>query len=100
MKMNDQTVFENPVLHEKYYRFFHKSGLPIYVFPTAHTTTCAVFGTRYGSVDNCFRLAGETAYTTVPDGIAHYLEHRMFTQADGSDVTEQFSAIGDRKSVV
>ena len=94
MKMNDLTVFENPVLHEKYYRFFHKSGLPIYVFPKAHTTTCAFFGTRYGSVDNCFRLAGETAYTTVPDGIAHYLEHRMFTQADGSDVTEQFSAIG------
>lgn len=92
--MNELTVFENPVLREKYYRFFHKSGLPIYVFPKSHSTTCAFFGTRYGSVDNCFRLAGETEYTTVPDGIAHYLEHRMFTQKDGSDVTERFSAMG------
>lgn len=92
--MNNLTVYENPVLREKYYRFIHQSGLAVYVFPKAHSTTCAFFGTRYGSVDNCFRLKGETGFTEVPDGIAHYLEHRMFTQADGSDITERFSEYG------
>ena len=92
--MNNLTVFENAVLREKYYRFYHESGLAVYVFPKAHSMTCAFFGTRYGSVDNCFRLCGEEAFTTVPDGIAHYLEHRMFTQADGSDITERFSEYG------
>lgn len=92
--MNNLTVYENPVLREKYYRFFHNSGLAVYVFPKAYSTTCAFFGVRYGSQDNCFRVKGEREYTSVPDGIAHYLEHRMFTQADGSDITERFSQYG------
>ena len=92
--MSKITVFENSTLREKYYYFRHESGLSVYVFPKDHSITCAYFGTRYGSQDNCFRLAGEDEYTSVPNGIAHYLEHRMFTQADGSDVTERFSELG------
>lgn len=92
--MKHLTVYENPILREKYYRFFHGSGLAVYVFPKAYSTTCAFFGVRYGSQDNCFRVKGEPEYTAVPDGIAHYLEHRMFTQADGSDITERFSQYG------
>ena len=86
--------FENTRLHETYYTFESDCGLPVFVFPKALSMTCAFFGTRYGSVDNCFRVDGESDFLSVPDGIAHYLEHRMFTQADGSDVTEQFSQIG------
>lgn len=86
--------YENPRLREKYYHFVTKNGLPVFVFPKAHSTTCAFFGTRYGSVDNCFRIDDEESFVTVPDGIAHYLEHRMFTQPDGSDITERFSELG------
>ncbi len=85
---------ENTFLREKYYQFTHKSGLDIYVFPKEMSTSYAVFGTQYGSIDNCFRVDEDTEFTTVPDGIAHYLEHRMFTQADGSDITERFSEYG------
>ena len=92
--MNSVTLHENSTLRERYYRFTHKSGLDIYVFPKKLSTSYAVFGTKYGSVDNRFRIAGENEYTTVPDGIAHYLEHRMFTQSDGSDITERFSEYG------
>lgn len=92
--MNSMTLHENPSLRERYYRFTHKSGLAVYVVPKKMSTAYAVFGTKYGSVDNCFRMAGETEFTSVPDGIAHYLEHRMFTQADGSDITERFSEYG------
>ena len=81
-------------LHEHYYKCRHKSGLDIYVFPKKMTTAYALFGTKYGSVDNCFRPCGASTPITVPDGIAHYLEHRMFTQRDGSDITERFSEYG------
>ncbi len=84
---------ENHKLHERYYKMRHKSGLDIYVFPKKLTSTYALFATKYGSVDNCFRPSG-CASITVPNGIAHYLEHRMFTQKDGSDITERFSEYG------
>lgn len=88
------TEFADAKLDEKYYKIKHRSGLDIYVFPKKMSNTYAVFGTEYGSVDNCFKMEGETEYTTLPDGIAHYLEHRMFTQLDGSDITERFSELG------
>ena len=87
-------LHESSRLRERYFCFEHKSGLNIYVFPKKLSITYALFGTRYGSVDNCFRFGEEKDFTKVPDGIAHYLEHRMFTQADGSDITERFSACG------
>ena len=86
--------FADKKLKEKYYKLKHKSGLDIYVFPKKMSSLYALFGTEYGSVDNCFRLKGDSEYITVPDGIAHYLEHRMFTQKDGSDITERFSEFG------
>ena len=85
---------ECPKLREHYYKLRHKSGLDIYVLPKKLTVSYALFGTKYGSVDNCFRQEGEERYITVPNGIAHYLEHRMFTQKDGSDITERFSEYG------
>ena len=88
------TEITDQKLKEKYYKLKHKSGLDIYVFPKNMTGSYAVFGTEYGAVDNCFRIKGENEYVSVPDGIAHYLEHRMFTQKDGSDITERFSACG------
>ena len=88
------TEKESPRLREHYYKLRHTSGVDIYVFPKKLTVSYALFGTKYGSVDNCFRMAGEEKYRTVPNGIAHYLEHRMFTQRDGSDITEKFSECG------
>ncbi len=92
--MSTMTLFENPNLGEKYFRFTHKSGLDIYVFPKKLSSCYAVFGTKYGSIDNCFQIKGRKDFIQVPDGIAHYLEHRMFTQSDGSDITERFSDCG------
>ena len=86
--------FSDKSLKEKYYKLSHKSGLEVYVFPKKLSTSYALFGTEYGSIDNRFRTEGEKDYTFVPDGIAHYLEHRMFTQKDGSDITERFSEFG------
>ncbi len=85
---------ESRKLRECYYKIRHKSGLDVYVFPKKLTVSYALFGTKYGSVDNRFRVCGEEKILNVPNGIAHYLEHRMFTQKDGSDITERFSEYG------
>lgn len=88
------TEIQSPNLREKYYIYEHKSGLKVHIFPKNMSVTYALFGTHYGSVDNTFRLPGQTQWRRVPAGIAHYLEHRMFTQPDGSDITERFSEYG------
>ena len=73
----------------------HSSGLKVYLIPKKdYSKTYAIFGTRYGSVDSKFIVPGESEITEVPDGIAHYLEHKMFDQPDGSNVFDKFSKYG------
>lgn len=83
------------VTGETLYYGTHSSGLGIYIVPKKdYSKTYAIFGTRYGSVDSKFVVPGETELTEVPDGIAHYLEHKMFDQPDGSNVFDKFSKNG------
>ena len=84
----------NEMLGEKYYMFKHKSGLDIYVFPKKMTTSYALFATRYGAVDNKFKLEGEEEFTSVPDGIAHFLEHKMFENENGEDTFSRYAQLG------
>ena len=83
--------FESSLLGECYYRVLHGSGLPVYVFPKRMVTAHALFAVRYGSVDNVADPSGKKPY---PDGIAHFLEHKLFSNEDGSDSFERFSAYG------
>ena len=77
----------NSITGETLYWGTHPSGLGIYIIPRKdYSGTYAIFGTRYGSVDSEFIVPGETESVQVPDGIAHYLEHKMFDQPDGSNV--------------
>lgn len=91
---NKKILHESPLLREKYYEYTCESGLKVYVFPKKMTSTYALFATKYGSVDNCFRLEGDDEFTEVPQGIAHFLEHKMFTAPDGSDAFDRFALYG------
>ena len=75
-------IFESDLLREKYYRYTHACGLPVYVFPKKLSSTYAIFGTRYGSIDNVFSRDGGKSFSEVPDGIAHFLEHKLFANED------------------
>ena len=86
--------FSSSLLGEKYYQIRHVSGLSVYVFPKKLTTTYAFFATRYGSLDSTFVLCDTGERVCVPDGIAHFLEHKMFENADGSDSFARFAALG------
>lgn len=66
-------------------RIDHPSGLPIFVWnKPGYRSSYAVFATRYGSIDTVFRCPGDAVDTTVPAGIAHYLEHKLFENEDCS----------------
>ena len=92
--MAEMRVKENKNLGEKYYTFKHKSGLDVYVFPKEMTTSYAIFATKYGAVDNKFKLEDDKEFTTVPDGIAHFLEHKMFECEGGVDAFELYAKTG------
>ncbi|MCL2837966.1 MAG: insulinase family protein [Oscillospiraceae bacterium] len=92
--MKFETI-ENASLGEKLLFAKHSSGLNVYVFPKkGFSKYYAVYATKYGSIDNCFKAAGDNASTTVPEGIAHFLEHKLFEQPDGSNAFDQFSVTG------
>lgn len=92
--MLDLTVKRNDFLKEEYYSFKHKSGLDVYVFPKKLSTAYALFATRYGSNDSKFKLEGDGEFTVVPDGIAHYLEHKLFENPNGEDTFSRFAKYG------
>ena len=70
------------------------NGLQVYLMPKAgFNKTYATFTTKYGSIDNHFVPLGQEAAIRVPDGIAHFLEHKLFEKED-YDVFEKFSAEG------
>ncbi|MBR1731449.1 MAG: insulinase family protein, partial [Ruminococcus sp.] len=81
--MSKITEVKSALLGDKYYKIDHESGLTIYLYPKKdYNSKYAIFGTRYGSVNNAFSLDGGEV-KKVPDGIAHYLEHKMFECEDG-----------------
>ncbi len=80
--MDIRTV-ESSLVKDKYYVIDHPSGLTIYVYPKeGYKSTYAIIGTKYGSVNTRFKVDGGEEIT-VPDGIAHYLEHKLFESEDG-----------------
>lgn len=80
---------QEEILHETM-----ANGLEVYVIPKkGFNKSFATFTTKYGSIDNHFVPLDKDDYTKVPDGIAHFLEHKLFEKEDG-DVFQQFSKQG------
>lgn len=53
-----------------------------------------IWGTNYGSNDNKFIVPGETEITEVPSGVAHFLEHKLFEQENGTNSLDTLTALG------
>ncbi|WP_440706486.1 EF-P 5-aminopentanol modification-associated protein YfmH [Heyndrickxia oleronia] len=81
-------------LKETLYHEKMENGLNVYILPKqGFSKTFATFTTKYGSIDNDFVPLNSTEFNHVPDGIAHFLEHKLFEKEDG-DVFQQFSKQG------
>ena len=79
MKMNE---VKSERTGDSYFQVKHPAGLRIFVYPKkGYNATYAIFATKYGSINTKFAINGKEF--TVPDGIAHYLEHKLFESEDG-----------------
>ena len=93
MKMNF-SIYKDEFMNETLYSATHSTGLSVYIMPKPGYSQCeAMFATRFGSIDNEFSLMGNDARIRIPDGTAHFLEHKLFDEEDGN-VFDKFSALG------
>ncbi len=84
---------KHPLIGDTIYMDTHPSGLTVLVWPMADARSAyGVFATHYGSVYNTLPLP-DGGTETVPEGIAHYLEHKLFESEDG-DAFSRFAATG------
>ncbi|MBQ2581315.1 MAG: insulinase family protein, partial [Ruminococcus sp.] len=91
----DKQVIASKQLDEQYTLVHHPSGLDIMMWKKpGFSTVEALFGTKYGSINNCFATDDTNGFITVPDGIAHYLEHKLFESDDNSSVFELYAQTG------
>ena len=92
--MITKKLIKNDILHESYIEAVHSSGLRIYILEKPeYTSAQAIFGTRYGSIDTKFRLANRDEFTSIPEGTAHFLEHKLFESEDGN-AFERYAVTG------
>lgn len=74
-------IIENSKVKEKLYIEKLDNGLTIMIIPKKNIQKkYIIWGTNYGSIDNEFIIPGEEKSISVPDGIAHFLEHKLFEQ--------------------
>ncbi len=79
-------------LGESLYEARLDNGLRVRVVPKdGFARKLAFLAVDFGSIDTHFTLNGEER--RVPDGIAHYLEHKMFDMPEGN-ATDEFAARG------
>ncbi len=92
--MSDRKILTSKRTGDSCIHVKHKSGLDVYIREMpGFSTVYALFGTKYGSVNTTFKLAADKEYTQVPNGIAHFLEHKLFENED-CGVFELFARTG------
>ena len=88
-------VIENLKVKEKIYKEKLENGLVVMVVPKKNVTKkYMIWGTNYGSNDSQFIVPGEKEITTVPNGVAHFLEHKLFEQENGTNSLDVLTALG------
>lgn len=87
-------IMKNEILNEKMYKKEYKNGLCAYVMPkSGYQKTYAMFATNFGSIDDKFISPKTGEIIEVPDGVAHFLEHKLFSMKDGSAM-DKFTEMG------
>lgn len=84
-----------PQLNETVYQKTLANGLKIYMIPKMDFhKVFATFTTHYGSFDQSFIFPKTGKKMNQPEGIAHFLEHKMFSMPDKTDAFETLSKFG------
>ena len=88
-------VVENLKVKEKVYIEKLNNGLTVMIIPKPGIQKkYMIWGTNYGSNESVFVVPGEEKETVVPNGVAHFLEHKLFEQENGTNSLDVLTAIG------
>ena len=88
-------IIENTKIKEKLYIEKLDNGLTVLIIPKKDVLKkYIIWGTHYGSNDSEFVVPGEKQNTVVPDGVAHFLEHKMFEQENGINSLDALTMLG------
>ena len=83
----EKKIFESEI-GESYTLATLDNGLKVYICEMPQfRSSYAIFGTKYGSIDTVFSKNGGESIS-VPAGIAHFLEHKLFESEDGDAFTK------------
>jgi len=81
------------VIKETCLKYVHESGVQVLMLPMAgYSAAVAQFSAKFGSMDNAFSINGGKLHS-VPDGTAHYLEHKLF-ESEEKDAFKLFAQTG------
>lgn len=89
--MSEIKIHSSDLLGEKYYKTIHKSGLTVCVLPKDMTTTYGVLSVNFGG--NITEYEKDGKVKNIPEGCAHFLEHKLFDNPDGTNADDVFSAL-------
>ena len=88
-------IIENLKIKEKLYIEKLENGLTVMIIPKPNTKKKYItWGTNFGSIDNHFVDPKTKQEVKIPDGVAHFLEHKMFEQPNGTNSLDTLSSIG------
>ena len=88
-------IIENLKVKEKLYIEKLENGLTVMIIPKKNIQKkYVIFGTYFGSVDNHFIDPKTNQEISIPDGVAHFLEHKMFEQKSGKNSLDTLSELG------
>ncbi len=86
-------LIESLNIKEKAYIEKLENGMTVIIIPKNTTNKkYIIWGVNFGSIDNHFKVNGEEVY--IPDGVAHFLEHKMFEQENGTNSLDKLMALG------
>lgn len=87
-------TIRNRKLDEEIYSAELSNRLKVFYMPKKnYVKKYAIYSTYYGSIDNSFVPIGENKEITVPEGIAHFLEHKLFEEPN-SNIFDEFAKLG------
>lgn len=85
-------ILNNKILQEEMHVNVLSSGIKCYIIPKkGYVEKQAIIATKYGAMDLCFKVDGESV--TTPDGVAHFLEHKIFEDEE-LNLFDQFANLG------
>lgn len=88
-------VVENKKLDIKVYKETLDNGCQVIIIPRKdRKRKYIIWATKYGSIDSNFIDPTTNQEMHVPDGVAHYLEHKMFEQENGVDSLYKMMSLG------